>query len=248
MLEESATIRISTRFCGPSSSGNGGYVCGLMGRHLKQPVRVKLKAPPPLESDLFFEAHGGTRATLRGPGQVIAEAQSAPLDLKPPPPVSLAAAQSASAHYRGLEDHPYPQCFVCGPKRAGGDGLRIFPGPLGEGRGVAAPFIPDSSLATRNDVIDEEYLWAALDCPGAWALFNEGAGPLILGTLCAEIRGNLHPEEQVVVMAWALGREGRRLQVGSALYSEQGHLVGLAQGTWVELTEEQAKEFQRPRA
>jgi hypothetical protein len=113
---------------------------------------------------------------------------------------------------------------------------------------VAAPFIPDASLATRNDVIDEEYLWAALDCPGAWALFNVGAKALILGTLCAQIRGNLHPEEQAVVMAWPLEREGRRHQVGSALYSESGQLVGLAQGTWVELSEEQLKKFQQPRS
>lgn len=247
MSEESATIKIPSRFCGPSTSGNGGYVCGIMGRHLKQPAKVKLKAPPPLETELFFEAQGGTRATLRGPVQLIAEAESTSLDLTAPPPVSLDQAQAASAHYGGLKDHPYPQCFVCGPQRPGGDGLRIFPGPLPEGRGVAAPFIPDSGLATRNDVIDEEFLWAALDCPGAWALFNEGAKGLILGTLCAEIRGNLHPEEQAVVMAWPLGREGRRLRVGSALYSEQGQLVGLAQGTWVELTAEQLREFQRPR-
>ena len=28
-------------------------------------------------------------------------------------------------------EHPLPTCFVCGPARAKGDGLRIFAGPLG---------------------------------------------------------------------------------------------------------------------
>ncbi|MEV4624044.1 hypothetical protein AB0J74_35700, partial [Asanoa sp. NPDC049573] len=27
-------------------------------------------------------------------------------------------------------DHPFPTCYVCGPERA--DGLRIFPGPVGD--------------------------------------------------------------------------------------------------------------------
>ena len=43
-------------------------------------------------------------------------------------------AVAASATYPGFSAHPFPTCFVCGPERAEGDGLRLFPGRLPDGR------------------------------------------------------------------------------------------------------------------
>ena len=45
-------LEISERFCGPPNSGNGGYVCGLLAKHLTGTVTVRLKAPPPLTTKL----------------------------------------------------------------------------------------------------------------------------------------------------------------------------------------------------
>ena len=53
----------------------------------------------------------------------------------------MTAAQAADAMLRpppGRVDHPFPRCFACGPDRDEGDGLRIFPGPVGAERGYVA--------------------------------------------------------------------------------------------------------------
>lgn len=55
MGETATTITISARFDGPPTTGNGGYVCGLVARHVDGPAEVTLWAPPPLERPLTLE-------------------------------------------------------------------------------------------------------------------------------------------------------------------------------------------------
>ena len=84
--------------------------------------------------------------------------------------------------------HPYPACFVCGPTRDEGDGLRIFPGPV-EGRELyAAPWTPDDSVADDEGIVRPEFVWAALDCPSGIVtdLFGD-VGRILLGRLAAEL-------------------------------------------------------------
>ena len=46
------TTTIQRRFCGPPNSGNAGYVCGMLARHITGAAEVTLRAPPPLETEL----------------------------------------------------------------------------------------------------------------------------------------------------------------------------------------------------
>ena len=39
------TITIARRFRGPPNSGNGGYVCGMLARHIAGAAEVMLRAP-----------------------------------------------------------------------------------------------------------------------------------------------------------------------------------------------------------
>ena len=85
------------------------------------------------------------------------------------------------ATYPGLTSHPFPTCFACGTGREEGDGLRIFPGPVGRPIGrartrIAATWTPHPSVAedwhTYVDDVRHASLavtWAALDCVGGWA-------------------------------------------------------------------------------
>ena len=50
------------------------------------------------------------------------------------PSVGTTRSRRRPDRYAGADDHPFPGCFVCGPDRAEGDGLRLFPGGLGPGR------------------------------------------------------------------------------------------------------------------
>ena len=51
-----SSIIIDRRYCGPPNSGNGGYVCGRLARHISvgtpDGVEVTLRAPPPLDKRL----------------------------------------------------------------------------------------------------------------------------------------------------------------------------------------------------
>src|SRR5262245_26253969 len=84
--------------------------------------------------------------------RVVATARAAEVHLDVPAAPSFADAEAAARSYVGLRYHPYPTCFVCGPQRSEGDGLRIFPGRAAGARLVASPWIPDASLGAGGKV------------------------------------------------------------------------------------------------
>jgi hypothetical protein len=86
-----------------------------------------------------------------------------------PGTASLAEARAAAGRCPLFQGHPFPTCFSCGPDRAPGDGLQIFPGPLPGGDLWAAPWTPDPSVADQDGLVLPEVVWAALDCPIGFA-------------------------------------------------------------------------------
>jgi hypothetical protein len=141
-----------------------------------------------------------------------------------PAPVSVEEAEEASKGYPGFQHHAYPTCFTCGPERD--DGLRIFPGPV-EGRDglVASPWTPEE--------VRPEIIWAALDCPGGWAVDDFQREGVMLGRMAAGIRELPRVGERHVVVGWPVGEEGRKRHAGSALYSASGEVLALARSTWI---------------
>lgn len=228
-------FEIAERFCGPPRSGNGGYVCGRTAKHLQGTLAVRLKAPPPLNVELRLESSGEAARLYHG-SSLIAEAKPAQLDLQPPPCPSYAEAEQAMPGFIGFSQHAFPGCFVCGPAREAADGLRIFPGALDGGATIAGPWVPDASLAAADGSIPSEFIWAALDCTGAFAVLPAPAGQtIVLGELCTSILTPLQAGERCIVMGWPLGSEGRKRFAGSALYSASGRLVAMARAVWIEV-------------
>jgi hypothetical protein len=230
------TVTVGTRFRGPPASGNGGYCAGLAAKALGvSPAEVTLLAPPPLETPLAVVRDGAEIALVNGEREVV-RARPGELDFAPPPAPSAAAAERAAARFVGMEgEHIFPGCFVCGPARESGDGLRIFPGPLENGQGVAAPWTPGADLADEDGLVAEEFLWAALDCPSYFAL--PGAGPLraLLGRIIADVADQPRPGERLVVAAWHAGSEGRKHASRSAVYRADGGVLARASCLWIEL-------------
>ena len=126
-----------------------------------------------------------------------------------------------SRRFRGFTIHAFPTCFVCGPVRAPGDGLRIFPGGSADDRLVGAPWVPDRSLTGADGRIGPEVLWSALDCPGYFAVAVPGERA-VLGRMTAEVDPTIAPGERCVVVGWPIARSGRKLEAGTALYDESG--------------------------
>ena len=235
-------VVIDRRFCGPPDSANGGYTCGVLARHFDGPAEVTLRRPPPLERALDVVDGEDGKVLLVDDVEVVAEAAPARADLgfAVPAPPSVEEARKAGARCHFLvhpEAHGFPTCFVCGPSRAPGDGLRILVGPL-EGRDVSADvWIPDAGLGGSDGFARTEVVWAALDCPsglGAIDLDAEAEGAaFLLGRLAVRILGPVTTGEPHVVIGWRIAQEGRKLFGGSALFSADGRLLAVGRATWI---------------
>ncbi|HET9202350.1 MAG TPA: hypothetical protein VFP67_04300 [Acidimicrobiia bacterium] len=225
-------IVIDRRFRGPPNSGNGGYSCGVLGDRFDGVATVTLRRPPPLDSPLQLVDDRGLLRLLDG-DTLIGEAAPDTLEIEVPASPGMEVARTGSTGYVGFQAHPFPTCFVCGPEREPGDGLRIFPGPVGDGSLVSAPWSPDPSLDGGVGLVHRRHVWAALDCPSYFALPR---APLaLLGRLTARIDRIPEVGEPLVVMGWHVGSEGRKHFAGSALADTGGEVVAHALATWVEI-------------
>ena len=228
-------IVIENRYCGPPDSGHGGYTCGKLANFIQGVAEVTLRRPPPLNAKLSVKVQKDGKAVLYDTNGDIAEAHRIKLDLNVPLPPTFSEAQSSAIKVEEISDHYFPTCFTCGPQRKKNDGLRIFPGAVAGKNFVAAPWIPDSSLCDETGKIKNEVIWAALDCPSAWAFVFELARPILLGRLVVQIEESMKAEEKCVVIGWKISSEGRKIYAGSAVFSEHGQLYAKAKATWIEL-------------
>jgi hypothetical protein len=238
------TLIIPHRCNGPPDSANGGYACGLVAARLDGGASVALRAPPPLERVLEVRRGEAAVRVLDGEA-LIAEGRPGEPDLEPPEPPSLEEAERASrrGRERWAHDHPFPTCVTCGPDREPGDGLRIFPGELPGRDAFAAPWTPAPSLADRGVPVPAPWLWAALDCPSSAPVLLDGGRrpPCVLATLTARILGPVAVGEPHLAVSWLLGREGRKNHSGSALFTADGELRGIARALWIELRQGSAR-------
>ena len=228
-------IIVARRFCGPPDVGNGGYVCGLIAGFVEGSAEVTLWRPPPLDWPLDIARTNDGKVIVRHGDDIVAEAQSCSLDLYVPDPPAYREAVEASRLSRAIHNPMFSNCFVCGCDRAEGDGLRVFAGPIRGNRIVAAPWVPDASLADDKGKVKTEFLWAALDCPGAYAVGDEDLPTMLLGRFAANISNHIVTHERCIVIGWQISREGRKLFSGSALFSESGELCGTARATFIEV-------------
>jgi hypothetical protein len=225
------TIDIPTRFCGPPNIAHGGYVAGLLADGVSGAVQVTLRKPSPLGVPLTLRELGdGKRALLNG-DLVTAELEPGTLSLEVPRPPTLAEARAAEA---GSPVHRvHGRCFGCGRERAPGDALGLYVGPcLAHGvRQLACAFRPDASLC-EGGLLQRRFVFAALDCPGAMAFLADDKRAGLLGRIVIEQHAPVPAGEDLLVTAWQIGEEGRKMFAGTALHSAEGQLLAAARATW----------------
>jgi len=228
------SLVVPARFNGPARSGNGGWTAGSLAASLEgaSAVTVRLRRPPPLDTALTVDvttADGVRTATASRDGDVVLMAtETTAGDLLVVPPVSVEDAARATGRYRGATDHPFPTCFTCGPGRPAGDGLHLAPGPL--------PDRPDDVACpwTAAADVDAATVWAALDCPGAWALDAPGR-PMVLGTMTAEVDRVPGAGEVCVVVGRALRVEGRKAFTATTVWGAAGEPLARASAVWLQI-------------
>lgn len=229
------TIQIVERFNGPPDSGNGGYSAGLIAGAIGAAVNVRLVRPVPMSQDLTISAPAIDRWEVHAGPELIATATANVADTPVPPAPSWIEAFGASQHFVGFSQHIFPACFVCGPAREPGSGLRIFPGSVPGTQLLAAPWKPDPSLDDGSGKIRPEFIWAALDCPGYFASMSPRAA--LIGELSVQIDRCVRIDEPCVVTAWQISSDGRKRRTGTALFNADGERCALGVATWVELKE-----------
>jgi hypothetical protein len=236
------SLVIAKRFCGPPTSANGGYFAGMVAAlaprappapRATQPLSVRLKAPPPLDAALTVTETPDGGIEVRDGERLVGTGTPSTLDLSPPPPVGHREAVEASRNYVGFSNHRFPTCFVCGVGRDHGDGLCIFAGGVAGRDVVAAPWTPDASLDGGDGAVRPEFMWAALDCPGYYAVTPDDR-MMLLAQFTAQLARPVRVGEPCVVVGWGIGSNGPKHEAGTALYGSDGELCGLARALWVE--------------
>lgn len=231
----SQKVKISKKFNGPPYSGNGGYVCGLLAKYNSWITEVTLHKPPPLDTDLELVRREDALRLMQD-DLLIASGKPGVMELNIPAPPSFEDAELATGKYiaqKGL--HIFPTCFVCGPQRKPGDGLRIFTGQVDDTTLYAAPWIPDVSLADDSGIVKTEIVWASLDCPGYFALTGDQIKPMVLGRMVCEIINPVYANEQYVITAWPLAIDGRKHFCGTAIFNSSNQLCAKAKAVWISI-------------
>jgi hypothetical protein len=235
------TLIIAPGFNGPRLSGNGGYVGGVLASAFSEKfggdgtVEITLRAPVPIDRAMRLMPEGDA-LMLRDGETLICEARAGSLThLKTPP----APADWADVLRRGEVggspiDSDYGQCIVCGQGRGVGDGLRVFGTSWPQPGYSLSCYIPHANHADSSGRIRPEFVWGTLDCPGAYAAQDDGDfRPAMTGRMTAKVIEPPKVGERCAVVGWRIGAEGRKLYSGTALYTEQGRLCGLATCTWI---------------
>lgn len=229
---------IDARYNGPRGLGNGGYVAGALADFVAGDAEVRIQRGFPLDTPLAVvrDAEGGVRC-LRG-GDLLGTARPVVLDLAIPPPPTLAVAAEATGRFRCIHCSDPRGCYVCSPHRAPGEGLRVFCGPLEPGGEliVAGVWVPDAALADAEGCIAPRLVWAALDCPGGYAIaaLNPDAHRQLLGTCAATLRRPLRAGARYILSSWQVAPpEGRKRFMGVAIHDVEGTLCAAARQIWI---------------
>jgi hypothetical protein len=248
---------IPARFRGPPSSGNGGYSAGAISAYAGDEcpddhaspwpsVTVSLMAPPPLDASMPVAGtdDGGVVATYDG--RPVLTARCSHDEVMDVEPVAADEARAATASYAGLTSHPFPSCFSCGTGRDPGDGLRIFPGRVGDAvedgtprPRVAATWTPDPTVAEDFHAYADErrrgslpVTWAALDCVGGWAGDLEDR-LMVLARMTARLDSLPAIGEEHVLVGMGRRNEGRKTWTSSTMYDGDGRVVASAEHLWI---------------
>ena len=235
------TITVPDNYCGPSNVGNGGYMSALLARYIEGTAQINLRAPAPLDKPLTVEVFPENRARLRDGETLIAEGMAGEVNLTPPPAPDWEAAHAASLRSPMRTNHPYANCFGCGPERGPTEGLHIFSDQDNGQLTNIGTWEPHAGLAPTGQPVPDEMIWIALDCgngslPAIPAWERWGKNTLVVtGMISASIEGRVIVGERYTTRSWLVETDGRKTHMGTAVYDAQGGPVARARSLWMAL-------------
>jgi len=209
-----------------------------LGIRFDGPAEITLRAPIPLDRPLDVQ-RGSDGLTLSDGATPIAQARALPdFKLDVPKLPGWDEAVACSLHGGSGAESEFHQCFVCGAGRKAGDGLRVLaqhiPAHDGKPAMSLAAWQTHEAFAGADGRIRPEFVWGALDCPGAVAVLAEDDPRIILtGRMSGVVEHLPKAGERCVVAGWAMGADGRKLYSGTAVADESGRILARAYITWI---------------
>ena len=235
MTGQADVIEVHRRFRGPPTSGNGGYVAGLVAEWIDGPAEIDLLAPIPLEVPLH-RRRDDAEVMLFDAERNYARGRpfDEPFDFDLPEPPGAEELEAAAMSFPGPSGHPIPGCFVCGTARGPDDGLCIYPGESPHRDVAVAEWVPGEEFADEHGHLDRKFIWAALDCPSYFGLCEPR--PLaLLARLAGRIERPVTPGDRLRITAWELSREGRKHHSATVIHDNAGEVVAVARALWIEV-------------
>lgn len=231
---------VATRYNGPRGLGNGGYVAGALAEFISGDAEVCLQQGFPLDTPLAVVRDDDDSIRCLLGDRQLGSARPVRVDLSIPPPPAREAAREATARFRCIHFSDPRGCFVCSPHRPAGEGLRLRCGALDPNQEliVAGLWRPDAELADDDGRIAPRLVWAALDCPGGYAIAAQApeAGRQLLGTCAATLRRALRAGATYILSSWQImPPEGRKRFMGVAIHDADGELCAAARQIWIEV-------------
>jgi hypothetical protein len=224
---------VPRRFNGPRESGQGGYSAGLIAMRMGELAEVSLRSPIPLDTDIAIAETEDGGIELFDEETLVATARPRELDLDVPAPVSLEEAHVASGNYRGTAEGEFGTCFVCG--RGRDDAFGVMAGAVDGRAVVASPWTPgELTDLDGTGRAAPEFVWAVLDCPTYFALYPGALPVSFLARFTARVDDLPEVGSEYVVMAWPIGRDGRKHLAGSALLDADGEVLARAEALLIE--------------
>jgi hypothetical protein len=194
---------------------------------LEGPTAVSLRRPVPLDRELALRHEDDGKVCAFADEELIVEAVPAtPLLAWEGALVGIEEARAARDRYAAPLDGEFGHCFVCGRSRH--DGFDVFTGPVEGADLVASPWTPPAWAGDTDGTVRPEFVWAALDCPGYFALHGGDTTVAYLARQQVEIVAPIHIDVEYVVIGRPLERSGRKGISATAVLDADGAVLAHA--------------------
>lgn len=195
---------------------------------LEGPTAVSLRRPVPLDRELALRREDdGKVCAFDGDELIIEAVPASPVLAWDGALPRIEAARAARDKYAAPRGGEFGHCFVCGRSRH--DGFDVFTGPVEGTDLVASPWTPPAWAGDVDGKVRPEFVWAALDCPGYFALHDPTTTVAYLARQQVEVLAPIHPEVEYVVVGRPLERSGRKGVSATAVLDLAGTVLAHAE-------------------
>ena len=228
------TLVIAARFCGPPASANGGYFAGMVAALAPRSVTVRLLKPPPLAHSRCASRTAPTaRCSVLDGAQAIGAAHPARwrCSRRAGPSTWRRSRHRAAMRASAITASRAASCAA----RSGcaATACASSPAPSRSSASSRRPWVPDASLDRGDGKVQPQFMSAALDCPGYYAVALADQ-MMLLAEFTAHLDRLVHVGEPCTVIGWRIGASGRKHEAGTALFDGKGELCGRARALWIE--------------